>query len=141
MTHLRKAMLEELQRRNLSPITTRIYLRSVEEFARYYKTSPDQLGPEHIRDQSHLFTDRKLGAIAVGQQLSALRFFFLHTLKRPWMAEHLAAPRRPFRLPEVLSREEVEQLIQSASSPLHRIWLLILYPAGLRRDQLRGRQM
>jgi hypothetical protein len=29
-------MLEELQRRNLSPITTRIYLRAVEEFARYY---------------------------------------------------------------------------------------------------------
>ena len=87
MTHLRKAMLEELQRRNLSPITMRIYLRSVEEFARYYKTSPDRLGPEHIREyQAHLFTDRKLGAIAVGQQLSALRFFFLHTLKRPgWL--------------------------------------------------------
>ena len=30
MTHLRKAMLEELQRRNLSAITTRIYLHSVE---------------------------------------------------------------------------------------------------------------
>jgi integrase/recombinase XerD len=39
VTHLQKAMLEELQRRNLSPITIRIYLRSVEEFARYYKTS------------------------------------------------------------------------------------------------------
>jgi len=44
VTQLRKAMLEELQRRNLSPITTRIYLRSVEEFARYYQKSPDQLG-------------------------------------------------------------------------------------------------
>ena len=62
MTQLRKAMLEELQRRNLSPITTRIYLRAVEEFARYYKKSPDQLGPEHIREyQAHLFTERKLG--------------------------------------------------------------------------------
>ena len=92
MTHLRKAMLEELQRRNLSPITTRIYLRSVEELARYYNASPDQLGPEHIREyQAHLFTDRKLGAIAVGQQLSALRFFFLHALKRPWIPTRLAA--------------------------------------------------
>jgi integrase/recombinase XerD len=137
VTHLRKAMLEELQRRNLSPITTRIYLRSVEEFARYYKASPDQLGPENIREyQAHLFTDRKLSAIAVGQQLSALRFFFVHTLRRPWMAEHMAIPRRPLRLPEVLSREEVERLIQSASSPLHRIWLLILYATGLRREEL-----
>jgi integrase/recombinase XerD len=137
VTHLRKAMLEELQRRNLSPITTRIYLRAIEEFAQYYKTSPDRLGPEHIREyQAHLFTERKLSAIAVAQQLSALRFFFVHTLKRPWMAEHMPLPRLPFRLPAVLSREEVERLIENAASSLHRIWLLILYAAGLRREEL-----
>jgi integrase/recombinase XerD len=137
VTQLRKAMLEELQRRNLSPITTRIYLRSIEEFARYYRKSPDQLGPEHIRQyQAHLFTERKLGAIAVTQQLSALRFFFLHTLKRPWMLEGIAIPKHPFRLPEVLSREEVERLIQGARSPLHRVWLVILYATGMRREEL-----
>lgn len=66
MTHLRKAMLEELQRRNLSQITTRIYLRAVEEFAQYYNKPPDRLGPKHIRQyQAHLFTDRKLDAISV----------------------------------------------------------------------------
>lgn len=137
MTQLRQAMLEELQRRNLSPITTRIYLRAVAEFAHYYKKPPDQLGPEHIRQyQAHLFTERKLGAIAVDQQLSALRFFFLHTLKRPWMVEGMVRPKRPVRLPEVLSREEVEQLIASAGNRLHRVWLLILYGTGIRRDEL-----
>jgi site-specific recombinase XerD len=130
-------MLEELQCRNLSPITIRIYLRSVEEFALYYKTSPDRLGPEHIREyQAYLFTHRKLSAIAVAQQLSALRFFFVHTLKRPWIAEHMPFPRQPLRLPEVLSREEVERLIQNAASRLHRIWLLILYGTGIRREEL-----
>jgi site-specific recombinase XerD len=130
-------MLEELQRRNLSPITTRIYLRAVEEFARYYKKSPDQLGPEQIREyQAYLFTDRKLGAIAVAQQVSALRFFFVRTLKRPLMAEQLASPRRPVRLPEVLSREEVERLIENAANPLHRIWILTLYATGIRREEL-----
>ena len=93
MTQLRKAMLEELQRRNLSPITTRIYLRSVEEFAQYYNVPPDRLRPEHIRRyQAHLFTDRKLDAISVAQQLSALRFFYRKTLKRPWMVEDLPCP-------------------------------------------------
>lgn len=130
-------MLEELQRRNLSPITTRIYLRAVEEFARYFKRSPDQLGPEQIREyQAYLFTDRKLGAIAVGQQVSALRFFFARTLKRPLPAEQMPSPRRPIRLPEVLSREEVERLIENAASPLHRIWILTLYATGIRREEL-----
>jgi len=75
MTHLRKAMFEELQRRNMSEITTRIYLHAVEEFAEYFKTPPDRLGLERVRQyQAHLFTDRKLEAVSVAQQLSALRF-------------------------------------------------------------------
>src|ERR1035438_10057729 len=130
-------MLEELQRRNLSPITTRIYLHSVEEFAQYFKTPPDQLGLEHVRQyQAHLFTDRKLEAVSVAQQVSALRFLFLKTLKRPWLVDDIPVPKRPIRLPEILSREEVERLIQYAASPLHRIWLLILYATGIRRQEL-----
>ena len=74
------------------------------------------LGLEHIRQyQAHLFTDRKLEAVSVAQQLSALRFLFLKILKRPWQADDMPVPKRPIRLPEVLSREEVER---SQSNPL-----------------------
>ena len=45
MTRLRKMMLEELQRRNYSAITTRNYLRVVAEFAKYFGKSPDNSGP------------------------------------------------------------------------------------------------
>ena len=91
-------MLEELQRRNMSKITTRIYLHAVEEFAQYFKTPPDRLNLEHVRQyQAHLFTDRKLEAVSVAQQLSALRFFFLKTLKRPWMVQDMPVPKQPIR--------------------------------------------
>ena len=137
MTQLRKTMLEELQRRNMSKITIRIYLRAVEEFAQYFKTSPDRLGLEQVRQyQAHLFTDRKLEAVSVAQQLSALRFFFLKTLKRPWMLEDMPVPKKPIRLPDILSREEVEWLIQCADSPLHRLCILVLYATGVRREEL-----
>jgi hypothetical protein len=72
---------------------TRIYLRAVEEFAQYFKSPPDRLGREHIRQyQTHLFTDRRLEAVSVAQQLSALRFFFLKTLNRPWMVQDMHVP-------------------------------------------------
>ena len=72
VTHLRKMMLEELQRRNLSKLTAECYLRAVEDLARFYQRPPDQLGPEQIRHyQAHLFTDRKLDANTVSQHLSA----------------------------------------------------------------------
>jgi integrase/recombinase XerD len=137
VTHLRKTMLEELQRRNLSQLTAECYLRSVEEFALYFNRRPDQLGPEQIRQyQAHLFTDRKLDANTVCQHLSALRFFFIKTLKRRWTVEETPYPKRPIRLPDVLSREEVEQLINSADGPMHRVWLLTLYATGMRREEL-----
>ncbi|HTF64996.1 MAG TPA: hypothetical protein VK638_20145 [Edaphobacter sp.] len=43
MTHLRRKMLEELERRNYSDATTRRYLRFVERFAQHFGKSPDKL--------------------------------------------------------------------------------------------------
>ena len=43
MTQLRRKMLEELQRRNYSEITTRKYLQVVTNFAQHFGKSPDQL--------------------------------------------------------------------------------------------------
>ena len=83
MTRLRKLMLEELERRNYSQSTVRTYVRTVEDFAQYFKRSPDQLGPEHIREyQAYLFRERKLDANTVNQRTGALRFFFVATLKK-----------------------------------------------------------
>ena len=65
MTHLRKMMLEELQRRNYSAATIRCYIRTVEEFSRRFHSSPDRLGPRHIREyQAELFEKRKLSPLA-----------------------------------------------------------------------------
>ena len=77
MTRLRQMMLEELQRRNYSPGTIRCYLRAVADFARYFRRSPDQLRPQHIREyQAYLFRERKLDPSRVTQKLAALRFYF-----------------------------------------------------------------
>jgi hypothetical protein len=43
-------MLEELQRRNYSAVTTRNYLRVVSDFAKHFGKSPDKLGPNKLLD-------------------------------------------------------------------------------------------
>jgi len=44
VTHLRKMMLEELQRRHYSEATTQRYIRFIERFAQHFHCSPDRLG-------------------------------------------------------------------------------------------------
>lgn len=137
MTHLRKMMLEELERRNYTQSTTRAYLRTMEDFALYFKRPPDQLGPEQIREYvAHLFRDRKLTDNTVNQRVGALRFFYIKTLKKPWNVEETPYPKKRLHLPVVLSVDEVSRLIESALTPFHRTILITLYATGVRRAEL-----
>ena len=137
MTHLRKMMLEELERRNYAQTTTRVYLQTIEDFARYFHRPPDQLGPEHIRQyQAYLFRERKLAARTVRQRLAALRFFFIQTIKKPWSLADTPYPKPTRHLPSILSPEEIAHLIDSARTRFHRMVLMTLYGTGARRAEL-----
>jgi len=137
VTRLRNMMLDELERRNYSQATRRCYVRVVERFARYFNRSPEKLGPAQIREyEAQLFRVDKLEPPSVAQQNAALRFLFVHVLKRPWTVDATPYPKKRFRLPVVLSREEVARLIEAALTPLHRIVLMTAYATGLRRAEL-----
>jgi len=142
VTHLRKMMLEELERRNYTQSTTRAYLRTIEDFACYFKRPPDQLGPEQIREYvAYLFRVRKLTDNTVNQRVGALRFFYIKTLKKSWNVEETPYPKKRFRLPAVLSADEVSRLIESALTPFHRTILITLYATGVRRAELANLQI
>jgi integrase/recombinase XerD len=60
VTHLRRVMLEELQRRNYAKTTVQCYIQAVERFAKHFKRSPDQLNQDHLRTyQAYLLRERK----------------------------------------------------------------------------------
>src|ERR1700726_4275881 len=137
VTHLRKIMLEELQRRNYAQHTTRSYIRTVEEFSRHFNCSPDRLGPRHIREyQAELFEKRKLSSGSVAVRRAALRFFYSKTLKKGWSIAETPYPKKDHRLPAILSQEEVAQLIDAASTVFHRTLLMTLYATGARNAEV-----
>ncbi|HXY13978.1 MAG TPA: tyrosine-type recombinase/integrase [Terriglobales bacterium] len=137
MTRLRKIMLEELQRRNYSEITTRKYLRVVSDFAKHFGKSPDKLGPNELRSyQAYLLQERKVTPGTAVNCVAALRFFFIKTLKRHQFREFLPYPKDRRRLPTVLSREEISRLIDAAGNLFRRTLLVTLYGTGMRRAEL-----
>jgi integrase/recombinase XerD len=137
VTQLRQKMLEELQRRNYSHRTAKTYVRIVRDFAEYFHQPPDKLGPEQIRQyQAHLFQAKKLAPATVSQYVSALRFLFIKTLRRHFLAEYIPFPKSRKRLPTVLSPEEVTRLIDAACNLYHRTLLMTLYSTAARRAEL-----
>ena len=114
MTPLRKKMLEELQRRNYSESTQRTYLHIVADFAKYFGRSPDLLGLDEVRE-AHLIDKRKLSA----NRRSIYRRLALPVRQDspPTVrAAGIPYPKRPRRLPIILSEDEISRLIESAKT-------------------------
>jgi integrase/recombinase XerD len=134
MTSLRQRMIEDLQIRNLAANTQDSYVRQVSLFARYFNQSPELLGPEQIRAyQLYLTNEKKLATGSIVIAVSALRFLYNVTLKKGWSFEEVVpAPKKPRKLPIVLSPEEVLAFLDCVRSRKHRAILTTCYAAGLR---------
>ena len=137
MTHCRRIMLEELQRRNFAPTTVRSYLYAVERFARHFGCRPDRLNQTHLRSyQAYLLRTGQLTPRTVRLHVAALRFFFVKTLKRRYLLDDTPYPKAPRRLPTILSVEEMARLIDAADGLYHRTMLMVLYSTGMRSAEL-----
>jgi len=134
MTQLRQRMIEDMQVRNLSPHTQASYAQQVSLFARSFNKSPEALGPEEIRSyQVYLTKEKKLAPGSIVIAVSALRFLYKVTLRKDWTVEDIIpAPKKPQKLPIVLSPEEVRHFLSCVASPKHRTILTTCYAAGLR---------
>jgi integrase/recombinase XerD len=130
MTVLRQRMTEDMQVRNLSPHTQASYLQQVSLFARYFHMSPDALTPEHIRTyQIYLTNEKMLAPNSIHTAVAALRFLYRITLKKDWtFGEDIPLPKKPQKLPVVLSPEEVVHFLSCVDCNRHRV----IHAAGLR---------
>jgi integrase/recombinase XerD len=143
MTSLRQRMMEDMQVRNLSPLTQTCYVQQVSLFARHFSKSPEVLGPEEIRSyQVYLTNEKKLAPASILIAVAALRFLYKVTLHKVWSLEDIIpAPKKPQKLPIVLSPEEVRHFLSCVASPKHRTILTTCYAAGLRVSEAAALQV
>ena len=88
MTPLRRRMTEDLILHNLSPKTIRLYINWVADYAKYFHSSPEQLGPEHVRSYLlHLVQERQASCNVLKQACLALKFLYRVTLGKEWIVD------------------------------------------------------
>ncbi|OGT32498.1 MAG: hypothetical protein A2W28_08215 [Gammaproteobacteria bacterium RBG_16_51_14] len=133
MTPLRKQMIEQMKVHRYAERTQEAYLNAVIGLAKYYRQSPEQLGEREVQQYLlHLIDERKLSWSTCNQVCHGLKFLYHKTLKRS--QEDFCIPKaiQPQKLPEILSRHEVGQILQAAHELKHRCFLTTVYSAGLR---------
>lgn len=137
MTALRQRMIEDLKIRNRSPRTINTYIACVAHFARHFRNSPAVLGPEEIRQyQVYLVHERKVSWSYFNQVVSALRFLYRVTLGCEWSISHIPYPRKPRKLPVILSPAEVQLFLAAIKQLKYRAILTTAYAAGLRLSEV-----
>jgi integrase/recombinase XerD len=111
---LRRRMIEDMTIRKFGPRTQEGYIRAVKNFSTFLGASPDTASFEDVRRcQLHLVSSGT-GVPAINHSLTALRFLFMVTLRKPDVVIHLPFVREARRLPVVLSPEEVARLSSRA---------------------------
>jgi integrase/recombinase XerD len=133
MGAIQERMIGEMQLRGMAPKTKKSYLVCCRVFVAYFMKSPEQLGTDNVKTfLLHLVRERKAGPSTLHVYIAALCFLYRHVLGIPGVVDHLPRPRIPIKLPDVLDREEVHQLLAAVRSLKLRTILTTAYAAGLR---------
>ena len=137
MKPLRQQMINAMVLRGLAPETQKTYLYWVSDFAKHYHRSPSQLDASHLEQYLlFLIKSRHLSASTVRVSLNAIHFLFVKVLARPAYRFKIAYPKRPLRIPDLLTQEEVHQILACCNNKKHHAMLCTCYGAGLRVSEL-----
>jgi integrase/recombinase XerD len=133
---LRRRMIEDMTIRKFAPRTQEGYIRAVKGFSTFLGASPDRASFEDLRRyQLHLVASGA-GSPTINHAVTALRFLFLVTLRKPQVVARLPFIREPRKLPVVLSPEEVARLLDAAPSLKYMAAPSVAYGAGLRASEI-----
>jgi len=130
---LTERLAGDMKIRNLAPNTIDAYTYHARRFADFIEKPLDRATLEDVRNfQLYLIEQRKLAYSSFNQAVCALRFLYTHTIRVPWPVTMVPYGKRPKKLPTVLARTEVDELLSCTPNLKHRTFLSTLYACGMR---------
>jgi site-specific recombinase XerD len=124
-----EAQLKHLRLKGLQPKTIEADARAVRTLGAYFDGCIDDLSEQQLLDY---FTDRLATQSwsAVKLDLYGLKFDYAHVLRKPWVSVDLVKPPKGQRLPDIVTVEEAQRLIEATRMlgyrgvrPRHDVWL------------------
>ncbi len=123
--------LKHLKLKGLRPKTIEAYTRAIRRIGAYFDYRLDSLSEAQLLDyfsdllQTHHWSSAKL-------DLYGLKFFYIHVLKKPWVDLDLVKAPKAQRLPDIVTVEQIRQLLAATRVRSYRVLFFTLYSLGLR---------
>lgn len=121
----------ELKLRNYSSKTIKSYLRCLEDYFRTKEKDIEKINIDFIKSFLLDKKDKGLSSQTINLYLNAIKFFYRDIIKLVQKID-LKFAKKSKKLPVVLSRSEIEKIINSIDNQKHRLLISLSYGAGLR---------
>src|SRR5258707_565921 len=112
---LRRRMIDDMTMRKFAPRTQEGYIRAVKGLSAFLSASPDTASFEDLRRYQLHLVSTGTGAPTINHTVTALRFLFMVTLRKPELVAYLPFVREPRRLPVVLSPGQLNRACHAAA--------------------------
>ncbi len=128
--------MEALQLAGKSPSTQEAYTRSVRQLVDFFEKTPDKLFEEDLKDYFlHRKNEDKWSPSTMRIAHTGIKFFFTNVLKHDWHLFNYLNAQKERRLPDILSREEVYQILDQVTTFHNYTFLSTVYACGLRLSE------
>ncbi len=125
---------KHLKLNGLRPKTIEAYARGIRRIGEYFDGRIDDLSHNELLDYFHQLK-QKASWSTVKLDLYGLKFFYTHVLKREWNEIPIIKSPKVKRIPNVLSMEEMNQLIKATRKLSYRVFFFTIYSMGLRLSE------
>jgi len=127
-----------MRSKRYSESTIVTYTESLKVFLNFYKNKPitEITNQDLIVFNNEFIIENKLSASYQNQIVNGIKLFFAKIQNAKLKPELVHRPKKPKLLPNVLSKDEVKQILNAHSNIKHKTMLSLIYSCGLRRSEL-----
>lgn len=127
-----------LRSKRYSESTIKTYTDTIRVFLHFFskKTLSEIENNDIIIFNNEYILKNKLSASYQNQMVNAMKLFFQTVQNKKLNTDQIHRPKKPKKLPNVLSKEEVKLILEAHSNIKHRTMLSLIYACGLRRSEL-----
>ena len=120
-----------LKRQGKSEKTIDAYARAVRRIAGYFERCPDKLNVDDLKRYfDDLLKTHSWSTIKIDR--NGLQFFYKHVLDKQWEWVDIIKPPTRKTLPDILTHDEIELILNSTREARYQTYILVLYSMGLR---------